>query len=335
MFHTQKNTASSTPAVVTKHEVIERPVFSVVIPTYNRSLTLARALNSLNAQTFLDFEVLVCDDGSTDDTKTMVEKYRQKIRFRQLRYFYQPNWGGPARPRNTGVQNAWGEWICFLDSDDCWHPDKLYNILPYTDRYDVVYHDFEFVSDEKKKKPLRSRQLGTDVFKELMLQGHNGVIINSGICARKVLVQQCGSLSENRELIGVEDADLCLRLARVTNRFKHIPKNLGTYFLDGGNLTVYNQKMIRKLECLFDLHAPYLKKKSLIALARKTNDYHLGRIYQRTGNTKAALRSYLSSIGSPNLKLCFRSVFWISYLTMQKILKGNRPKAGYEPDSSV
>src|ERR1700759_5123285 len=93
------------------------PTFSVVIPTYNRAQKLFRALHSLNEQTFLDFEVLVCDDGSTDETRSVVEAFVPAIRFRALRYFYAPNWGGPARPRNTGLAKATADWVCFLDSD--------------------------------------------------------------------------------------------------------------------------------------------------------------------------------------------------------------------------
>jgi glycosyltransferase involved in cell wall biosynthesis len=296
---------------------MNKPLFSVVIPTYNRGQKLLRGLRSLNNQTFSNFEVLVCDDGSTDDTKEVVDNFRPGIKFRQLSYFFEPNWGGPARPRNRGINEAAGDWICFLDSDDAWYPEKLENTVPYLENYDLIYHDFDLVSDSGKPKPLKARQLHYPVFEDLMLKGHNGCIINSGVCVRKTTLIKAGYVNEDRILISVEDADLWLKIARITDRFKHLPKRLGMYFLDGGNITIYNQQMIDKLEYLFDLHAAFLKNDRLKISAARTNNYHLARIRQMMGNSKEALKLHHSSLGSPNIKLAVRSFYWIFYIYLR------------------
>lgn len=94
-------------------------VFSIIIPTFNRSALLKRALISVYQQTFSDFEVIIVDDGSTDDTANMI---RQE--FPDAHYYYQLN-EGVSSARNKGLDVAKGEWIAFLDSDDEWLPKKL------------------------------------------------------------------------------------------------------------------------------------------------------------------------------------------------------------------
>src|SRR2546426_5040394 len=101
-----------------------RPRVSVIIPCFNRSAQLREAVESVLAQTYQDFEILIIDDGSTDDTRVSLEN-----RFRgnpRIRYFYK-NHGGPGPARNLGLGHAVGEYIAFLDSDDLWLPEKLEN----------------------------------------------------------------------------------------------------------------------------------------------------------------------------------------------------------------
>lgn len=92
---------------------------SVVIPTYNRSRYVTKAIDSVLAQTYKDYEIIVVDDGSTDNTKDVLQPYMD-----QIRYIYQENTGVSAA-RNTCISAAKGEWVAFLDSDDEWLPDKL------------------------------------------------------------------------------------------------------------------------------------------------------------------------------------------------------------------
>ena len=92
---------------------------SVVVPTFNRSGTLRRALQSIARQTRAPDQIIVVDDGSTDDTRQMVTS-----RFPQAIYLHQPN-RGVSSARNLGINSASGEWIALLDSDDEWLPGKL------------------------------------------------------------------------------------------------------------------------------------------------------------------------------------------------------------------
>ncbi len=95
------------------------PLVSVVIPTYNYAEYLPQAIESVLNQTFLDFEIVVVDDGSTDDTPSVVRQFGDRIR-----YVRQENRGN-ACARNRGMAEARGQWLCFLDADDLWEPRKL------------------------------------------------------------------------------------------------------------------------------------------------------------------------------------------------------------------
>src|SRR5690242_1512065 len=86
------------------------PRVSVVIPTYNRAREMRRCLDSLVSQSFRDFEVLVCDDGSTDETATVAAAFETRL---QLAYHWAENFGGPARPRNIGLHRARGIYVAF------------------------------------------------------------------------------------------------------------------------------------------------------------------------------------------------------------------------------
>ena len=93
---------------------------SVIIPTFNRKKTLGRAIQSVMNQSLSPFEILIIDDGSNDGTEEWV-----KENFQNIKYIYQNN-RGVSSARNKGIENAYGDWVAFLDSDDEWLPNKLY-----------------------------------------------------------------------------------------------------------------------------------------------------------------------------------------------------------------
>ncbi len=107
------------------------PKVSVIIPTYNRAAYLLEALESVFAQTFEDYEIIVIDDGSTDDTRRVVQPL---VDSGKIRYVYQENQGESAA-RNHGIRLAEGEYLAFLDSDDLMRPTKLEKQVAYLDAH--------------------------------------------------------------------------------------------------------------------------------------------------------------------------------------------------------
>ena len=117
------------------------PKVSVIIPSYQRQATIARAINSVLIQNYEALEVIVVDDGSQDETGAIVTALSESDH--RIRYHYQPN-GGPASARNQGVSLAQAEYLAFLDADDEWLPDKLAAQIEILDRcvnIDVVFTD--------------------------------------------------------------------------------------------------------------------------------------------------------------------------------------------------
>ena len=105
------------------------PAISVIIPTYNRANSVGKAIQSVLDQTFKDLEIIVVDDGSTDDSAPVLAAFGDRIRLIQ-----QAN-RGVSGARNTGVRAATGKWIAFLDSDDQWHSSKLEKQLDALQKY--------------------------------------------------------------------------------------------------------------------------------------------------------------------------------------------------------
>ena len=94
---------------------------SVIVPTYNRADLISETIESILNQTYKYFELIIVDDGSTDNTEEVIRKFKDS----RIKYIKTDNWGGPARPRNTGIKKTKGEYIAFCDDDDIWLPKKL------------------------------------------------------------------------------------------------------------------------------------------------------------------------------------------------------------------
>lgn len=106
----------------------KNPFFSIIIPTYNRAHMLSKALESVHVQTFTDWECIVVDDGSTDNTRELLQQWIEKDN--RFRYIYQEN-AERSAARNNGINNAKGEYICFLDSDDYYLKIKLQELKKF------------------------------------------------------------------------------------------------------------------------------------------------------------------------------------------------------------
>jgi glycosyltransferase involved in cell wall biosynthesis len=267
--------------------------FSVIIPTFNRANLLYRCLESLVSQGYRDFEVLVCDDGSNDNSREVATSFKNLL---NIKYLWDENWGGPARPRNRGIGVATGEWLCFLDSDDWWTPDKLEEMNKYLNDYDLIYHGMEISGStiaNFKKQVIKTHQLEGDIAVDLLL--HTNIIPNSSVAIRRSIVEAIGLFSEERELIGVEDFDYWLRAAQITRRFKFVPQNLGYYWV-GENIS----SSLRHSEKEVFLYNKYknLLTDSQWLLATYMLKYNKARILQHNRCFKSAILQYINILFS-------------------------------------
>jgi len=178
---------------------------SVVIPAFNRRNHVTIAIDSVLAQTYQDHEIIVVDDGSTDDTRDVLIPYQNKIR-----YFYQANRGIPAT-RNRGIKEARGTYVAFLDSDDYWRPDKLerqIDCFRENPSYGMVAtRCSSFTPDgafRKQNRPGKSGWILNDLFKENFIRTSSAMI-------KRECFQKVGLFDES--LFQVQEYDLWLRLA--------------------------------------------------------------------------------------------------------------------------
>jgi len=178
---------------------------SVVLPTYNRYTFLKRALVSVFVQTYKPSEVIVIDDGSTDNTSQI------KQDFPAIKYFYQKN-KGVSSARNLGIKKASYEWIAFLDSDDEWHKDKLKEQVAFHKQNpDILmsYTDEKWIRDTKEVKiPKKFKKYSGEVFNKCL---SHCIIAPSASLIHKDLFFKIGLFDESLEVC--EDYDLWLRIA--------------------------------------------------------------------------------------------------------------------------
>ena len=178
---------------------------SVVIPTFNRAQWLAACLQSVVSQTRQAAEVIVVDDGSNDDSKSVIDS------FPMVKYIKQEN-RGPSAARNAGAKLARGNWLAFLDSDDRWLPDKLQQQVEFLNNnsdYKSVYTDEIWIrSGVRVNQKNKHRKYGGQIYRNCLPLC---IISPSSILLEKDLFFQLGCFDEN--LPACEDYDLWLRLA--------------------------------------------------------------------------------------------------------------------------
>jgi glycosyltransferase involved in cell wall biosynthesis len=182
---------------------------SVVIPTYNNARFLPEALDSLLAQTCRDFELIVVDDGSTDDTEEVLKPYRNLVR-----YVRKDN-GGPASARNLGIRQARGQLIAFQDADDIWLPDKLQRQVDYLRDHPnigVVFSDVTFFGAEGRETCCVKQRFSAEAGMTFDNLFHDHFVGMSTVVVRSSCLNEVGLFDES--LIGAEDYNLYLRLAK-------------------------------------------------------------------------------------------------------------------------
>ncbi len=179
-------------------------MISIIIPTFNRGFIVTRAIDSALSQTYKDFEIIVVDDGSTDNTRAVLAPYKA-----QIRYFYQEN-QGVAGARNKGIKESKGEFIAFLDSDDYWHPEKLELQMAFFRSHPevaMVYsrHWKEIDTQGKKLMPKRKKLVQGHIYSKIIFSSH---IWMGTVMIRKDCLFRIGLF--NRPL----DKDMFLKAAR-------------------------------------------------------------------------------------------------------------------------
>ena len=211
---------------------------SVIIPAYNHAAFLGQTIESALNQTWQDFEIIVVDDGSRDETPQVAARFGSAIR-----YIRQAN-HGMAATRNNGIRQASGEVISFLDDDDLWLPNYLSTVMFYFESdpaLAAIHTGFQLTSDEKGRDfPQQGTRtvLASDLY-DTLIEG--GFFPPSSVSVRKSCLGSVGLFDER--LQGYADWELWLRICR-DHKFIGIPDILIKYRLHAGGLSSNVQHMI-------------------------------------------------------------------------------------------
>jgi len=177
-------------------------LISIILPTFNRRQFLERAIQSVLEQTFQDWELIVVDDGSQDESRQVV----QNLHDDRIQYFYQAH-SGVSAARNAGIRLARHPWICFLDSDDHWKPAKLQRQLQELERrpqYQVTYTDETWIRRGRRVNPRKiHRKYSGWIYHRclpLCIISPSSVLLHRGILEREGLFDENFPVCEDYEM---------------------------------------------------------------------------------------------------------------------------------------
>jgi len=305
LFHKRMNSFSTTSPVLAPRSTVAAAEFSanedfalnaltvsIVIPAYNVAQYISETLESVFAQTFTDYEVIVVNDGSpdTENFEQAIEPYISRIR-----YLKQENRGASVA-RNTGLQAARGEFIAFLDADDLWLPAYLDQQMKFIRERgcDLACADAEFFGDTESGAPtymtllMDSAPASGDVsFLELVVSERS--LITSGVVARRQPIMEVGLFDET--LRNAQDFDLWLRLSRSGARLSYQRKVLLRYRCRADGLTgdavnchTRELRILDKVEKSYDL-APKEREEVSPAIQKRraSLEFELGKAYLSRG----------------------------------------------------
>ena len=203
-------------------------MFSIIIPTYNRAHLISKGIDSILAQTFENWELIIVDDGSTDNTKELIASYQEKDA--RIRYIYQEN-SERSAARNNGIDKAKGNYICFLDSDDYYLPNHLFNLNNcISDQVTIYYVGLVL---EREKMLLKRDELpvnGLKKFNQLCL----ATIHSQQVCIPSNIAK---AYNFNPLIRIAEDLELWIRINE-HHTFKYIENSFSVVVVDHTDRTI-------------------------------------------------------------------------------------------------
>lgn len=256
------------------------PFISVVIPTYNSGVYITETLLSVFNQTYKNYEVIVSDDGSLDNTeeivKTVFSKFPQKTRFLNNSH------AGPGAARNKGIEASNGEWISFLDSDDRWFPQKLHKVAEYifcnTDTNLVCHSEIQKIG--KDERLLRYSDLYDSRQKPFLSLYKKNALSTSAVTVKKELLMKTSLFDTT--LPAAQDYDLWLQLAIVHGiSIGFIDEPLGFYMTRSGNIS---SNIEQRLHCMLKINSKHSKNlQQACRFAGLESLAYEGRVYTSAG----------------------------------------------------
>ena len=241
---------------------------SVVIPSYNHAHFLGKALQSVIDQTYTNWEVLVIDNNSEDNTDNVVSSF-EDIR---IKLFKINNNGVIGASRNLGIQKACGEWVAFLDSDDWWYPEKLdMSVRVLKNGAQLVCHSEDWIKNGSKFRTVKYGPENKATYRQLLF-GKN-CISTSAVTVKKDCLIKVGGFCEDYNAVGVEDYHLWIKLSRNNFNFMFLSETLGAYRVYPDS---YSSNYFKQLKAeIWVINDHYNDKPSIINMILKYKRFFL------------------------------------------------------------
>jgi glycosyltransferase involved in cell wall biosynthesis len=287
----------------------------VIIPTYNNSRYIKKTIESVLRQTFRDFEIIVVDDGSTDNTAVVLEEYKGEIT-----YFHQHN-RGASSARNKGINEARGKYISFLDSDDYYCEDNLLkkiNILESNPYVGLVYSDWNYVNEQGnfiEKGSYRflhdEKKTSGYIFEELLYK--RNFITTSAVLVRKIVLDDVGLFDPM--IPSQEEYDLWLRICS-KYAVHYIDKPLVNQIVHRGSLStdfskwaLGNALIVDKIDKI--VPKDFAVKNGFIKRLKSDKFTFLARDHTQNNQFKNAWNAYMSAIKILPIQ---KRIYWLLVL---------------------
>lgn len=300
----------------------DTPKLSVIIPTYNHARYIQRAINSLLEQSFKDFETIVVDDGSTDNTRDIINSYGDSIK-----YIYQQN-HGPASARNTGIEASKGEYIALLDSDDYFAKENLKRKLSFLEgnkHVGWVYSDWQYVDHHgnylergSEKFVYSDKKLSGEITKELLYS--RNYISPCTVVIKRLILDDVGYFDPM--IPSQEEYDLWLRISvkypiyYLNEVLAYVTVHSDSLSGDFSKWAYGNALIIDKIEKI--LPDNFTVRRRMMDRMHADKYTFLARGFVQKGEFKKALNAYWQSIKRLPLQ---KRIYWLLILLIVRSIK--------------
>lgn len=238
-----------------------KPAVAIIIPTYNHANFLREALLSIVAQTFTNWEAIVVNNFSQDDTVAVVREFDDP----RITIVNFANRGIIAASRNFGLSLTAAPLVAFLDSDDTWYPRKLDCVIKKLEQgYDLVCHAEVWMGPGRRRRTVQYGPESRATYESLLFNGN--CISTSAVVVRRDCLERVGFFSVKSEFVTAEDYDLWLRLARERIRIGFIDEVFGEYRIHTSNQSRAALRNSEAVSAVFENHCDELQE---IQCARK------------------------------------------------------------------
>lgn len=207
------------------------PILSIIIPSYNHANLLSKAIQSVKEQSFSDWELIIIDDGSTDDTKEIVHRYSDS----RIKYYFQNN-QGVATAMNNGFNHAVGNYFAWLDADNYYNKDTFRIIsdsISNNKSVDIFFGNISLFNDKENLKILKPNK--TLSYNQLMINTSGAVPLQPGVFFKKELFTKSEGFNTKYKISG--DIDFWIKVFKLNPTYLYINKTFGFYYLDDSGIS--------------------------------------------------------------------------------------------------